>query len=179
MKSKRIEPVEGINPIDMSAQMAERVAGKAVHSMTAVSRVERMKEHQVPTAAKNAWEREQQLNRGAKTSGGPVRIIRVKSISCRARTEVIDDVILHFDETGVAEVLAGYRGVIEAYMAHRPGRLTIEEVPQAPTASELLVAAKAAMAETAVPEVLPQQVEEQVAKPPVKESKKPSKKVKE
>jgi hypothetical protein len=160
MKLKKQEPISGNNPIGL-ADLAAKQAGETKTSKSSLSvanSLHRLGENQIPTAleydpTKNAaWEREKSLGRGLKEAqkhGGNMAVrVRVKSNSHRGKTEVIDDVILHFDNDGWATIPAGEAYKIEAFAAKRPGRMTVvrEEVT---TAEDLLAAAKAAMAKHA------------------------------
>lgn len=158
---------EGNNPIDLASQVSDRVKGRGVPSIQMSSRFENLKNTDAPQAAKTAWEREQALSRGSqRTAGGGMRMIKVKSNSARSKTEIIDDVILHFDGDGVAHTSEGNREKLELFCTRRPNRISIEAVaPLAVSVDELLAAAQAAM-NMVVPAEAPEAEEPEVDEPP-------------
>lgn len=168
MKLIKQPPLAGNDPYGLS-DLAAKQAGEArpASSSHIANHLHRVGENQIPTAleydpTKNAaWEREKSLGRGLreikKQRGNMVRV-RVKSNAHRGKTEIIDDLVLHFDKDGMATIPAGEAYKVEAFAAKRPGRLTIIR-DQVETIDDLLVAAQASMTEeTPVPEVVPVEV---------------------
>src|SRR5688500_13135655 len=125
MKLKKQEPIAGNDPIGLSDLAVQRVGDNRPKSSSAVANsLHRLGENQIPTAleydpTKNAaWEREKSLGRGLKEiqkRGGNMSVrVRVKSNSHRGKTEIIDDLVLHFDNDGWATIPAA-----EAYKVER------------------------------------------------------------
>lgn len=181
MKLKKQEPISGNDPIGLADVAVQRAGDtRPKSSLSVANSLHRLGENQIPTAleydpTKNAaWEREKSLGRGLKEiqkqRGGNMAVrVRVKSNSHRGKTEVIDDLVLHFDNDGWANIPAGEAYKVEAFAAKRPGRMTVvrEEVT---TTEDLLAAAKAAMAQpapVAPVEETPVAAEEVPVPPPV------------
>lgn len=165
MKLTKQPQISGHDPIGLSEVGAKRAGdNKPSSSSHIANNLYRLGENQIPTAleydpTKNAaWEREKSLGRGLKElkkhRGNMAVRVRVKSNAHRGKTEIIDDLVLHFDKDGVATIPAGEAYKVEAYAAKRPGRLTIVR-DQVETAEDLLAAAYAATVAPPVVEEAP------------------------
>lgn len=76
----------------------------------------------------------------------PMKIVKVKSNSIRGRAFVVDgELVLNFDEYGIARCLVSDLPTVKAYMKARPGRFTVVE--EAKEASPKKVEKKAEKAE--------------------------------
>ena len=77
----------------------------------------------------------------------PMKRVKVKSNSIRSRIFIVDNLVLNFDENGIAEIDEAYVPIIIAYSRIRPNRLSVvpePEVAPAPAPAPKKVEPKAA-----------------------------------